>query len=121
MRLLVDFVLNRSIEHQFTPFATGFNQVVSGNAFSLVKGEEVELLVRGSLEPLDIDQLKAVTVYEGFSGEDDPTVVYVSIPPKTVSSMLHMTLSPLFLFILRPSDSSGKSSRRWTLKSNISF
>lgn len=32
------------------------------------------MLVRGSTEPLDIPQLQSVTIYQGFSGEHDPTV-----------------------------------------------
>lgn len=54
--------------------------VTSGNALSLFRGEELELLVRGSTEPLDIEQLKGMTVYEGFAGEEDPTVQYVFFP-----------------------------------------
>lgn len=50
-----------------------------GNALSLFKGEELELCVRGSKEPLDVEQLKGVTVYEGFEeGEEDETVEYVA-------------------------------------------
>ncbi|KAI5481770.1 E3 ubiquitin-protein ligase HECTD2 [Pseudohyphozyma bogoriensis] len=70
----VDFLLNSSIQRQFDAFAHGFAEVTSGNAFSLVKGEEVELLVRGSRENLDVEQLKAITVYEGFYGEEDQTI-----------------------------------------------
>lgn len=54
-----------------------YPEVTAGNSFSLFRGEELELLVRGSTEPLDIPQLQSVTIYQGFSGEHDPTVQYV--------------------------------------------
>ncbi|GAA5856174.1 hypothetical protein JCM8547_000803 [Rhodosporidiobolus lusitaniae] len=74
VRLLVDFHLTRSVASQFDAFAEGFNEVVGGNALALLRAEELELVVRGSPEPLEIDQLRAMMVYEGFLGEEDPTV-----------------------------------------------
>ena len=38
---------------------------------SLFRPEEIELLVRGSDEPLDIGSLRAVAVYEGWSKSKD--------------------------------------------------
>lgn len=73
------FLLDSGISGQYDSFARGFMDVTSGNALSLFRGEELELLVRGSTEPLDIEQLKGVTVYEGFSGEEDPTIQCVSL------------------------------------------
>ncbi|RGB41112.1 hypothetical protein C1646_649703 [Rhizophagus diaphanus] len=69
----VNFVLNDSITEQFESFKRGFYHVCGGNALSLFQPEEIELLVRGSAEPLEIDELKAVTVYERFS-EDEETI-----------------------------------------------
>ncbi|KAK4049646.1 putative E3 ubiquitin-protein ligase [Microbotryomycetes sp. JL221] len=71
--LYVDFLLTKSVEQQFKAFRSGFEQVTSGNSLSLFKGEELELLVRGSSEELDIEQLEHATVYEGWT-EDDETV-----------------------------------------------
>lgn len=74
----VEFLLDTSVSAQYHSFANGFAEVTSGNALSLFKGAELELLVRGSAEPLDVEQLKSATTYEGFYGEEDPTVMYVS-------------------------------------------
>jgi hypothetical protein len=72
--LLVDFLLNKSISSQFEAFSAGFNEVCSGNALSLLKGEELELIVRGSDEPLDIGTLRSVTTLHGFY-EDDQVIL----------------------------------------------
>ena len=40
--------------------------VCGGNALSRFRAEEIELLVRGSEEPLDIDALRGVAVYENW-------------------------------------------------------
>ena len=68
--LLVDFILNKSIAHQFEAFSAGFNEVCSGNALSLLRGEELELTVRGSEEPLDVETLRSVTTLHGFYDDD---------------------------------------------------
>ncbi|KAF9161827.1 putative E3 ubiquitin-protein ligase [Mortierella sp. AD011] len=66
-----NFVMNTSISDQFESFRRGFYLVCGGHALSLFRPEEIEFLVRGSAEPLDIDQLRSVTVYEGFNDEHD--------------------------------------------------
>lgn len=58
---------------QWEAFAEGFYEVCAGNAVSLFKAQELELVVRGSPEPLDVDALRGVTIYEGFS-PDEPTI-----------------------------------------------
>ncbi|TNY21652.1 Proteophosphoglycan ppg4 [Rhodotorula diobovata] len=73
VRLLVDFLLSKSVSSQFDAFAEGFHEVCAGNALSLFKARELELVVRGSTEALDVDALRGVTVYEGFA-PDEPTV-----------------------------------------------
>jgi hypothetical protein len=67
----VNFVLTVSIAEQFDSFKRGFYHVCGGNALSLFQPEEIELLVRGSAEPLEIDELQAVTVYELFREDED--------------------------------------------------
>nr|CAG8499405.1 10422_t:CDS:10 [Entrophospora candida] len=69
--LYVDFILNKSISKQFEPFKLGFEQVCGGHALSLFRPEEIELMVRGSAEPLEIDHLRSVTIYEGFSKDEE--------------------------------------------------
>ncbi|KAF9373467.1 putative E3 ubiquitin-protein ligase [Podila verticillata] len=66
-----NFIMNSSISDQFESFRRGFYLVCGGHALSLFRPEEIEFLVRGSAEPLDIDQLRSVTVYEGFNDEHE--------------------------------------------------
>ncbi|GAA6046592.1 hypothetical protein JCM3770_006226 [Rhodotorula araucariae] len=85
VRLLVDFLLSTSVASQFDAFAQGFHEVCAGNALSLFKAQELELVVRGSTEALDVDALRGVTAYEGFA-PDEPTVdafwtTFASLPP----------------------------------------
>lgn len=86
------FILTDSVAKQFEPFKRGFYNVCGGNALSLFRPEEIELLVRGSAEALDIDQLRAVTVYEGFN-EDEETIrnfwgVFKSMKPEKQRKLL---------------------------------
>ncbi|KAF9435163.1 putative E3 ubiquitin-protein ligase [Entomortierella beljakovae] len=66
-----NFVMNTSISDPFESFRRGFYLVCGGHALSLFRPEEIEFLVRGSAEPLDIDQLRSVTIYEGFNDEHE--------------------------------------------------
>lgn len=59
------FVLRDSIKNQFTAFARGFHSICGGNALSLFRGEELELLVRGS-EDFDLDTLRAAVRYDNW-------------------------------------------------------
>ena len=94
VKLMVDFLLNVNVSAQFEPFAEGFLDVVGGNALSLIRGEELELLVRGSPEPLEVEILRQATVYEGFPlGDRDPTVrafwrVFAAFSPQRQRELL---------------------------------
>ncbi|KAI9097390.1 hypothetical protein DFS34DRAFT_621504 [Phlyctochytrium arcticum] len=65
----VDWALNSSVETQFAAFKAGFGYVCGGNALSLFKPAEIELMVCGGTE-LDIRDLEGVTEYEGFTDSD---------------------------------------------------
>lgn len=67
--LYVRFLLDTSVSRQFEPFRRGFFTVCGGNALSLFRPEEIELLVRGSDEPLDVASIRAVAIYEGWKSE----------------------------------------------------
>jgi E3 ubiquitin-protein ligase HECTD2 len=69
--LYVRHVLDTAVTRQFEPFKRGFFTVCGGNALSLFRPEEIELLVRGSDEALDIASLQAVAVYEGWATKGD--------------------------------------------------
>lgn len=64
--LYVRHVLDTSVARQYEPFKRGFYTVCGGNAFSLFRPEEIELLVRGSDAPLDIEALRAVAEYDNW-------------------------------------------------------
>jgi E3 ubiquitin-protein ligase HECTD2 len=64
--LYIQYLLDTSVIRQYEPFKRGFFTVCGGNALSLFRPEEIELLVRGSDEPLDVPSLRAVAVYEGW-------------------------------------------------------
>jgi E3 ubiquitin-protein ligase HECTD2 len=68
--LYVHYLLDTSVSRQFEPFKRGFFTVCCGNALSLFRPEEIELLVRGSDEPLDIASLRAVATYENWGTRD---------------------------------------------------
>lgn len=64
--LYIKYLLDTSVSRQYEPFKRGFFTVCGGNALSLFRPEEIELLIRGSDEPLDIYSLRAVAIYEGW-------------------------------------------------------
>jgi len=64
--LYVRYMLDTAVARQFEPFKRGFFTVCGGNALSLFRPEEIELLIRGSDETLDIASLQAVSVYENW-------------------------------------------------------
>ncbi|ORY64454.1 uncharacterized protein BCR38DRAFT_343583 [Pseudomassariella vexata] len=66
VELYVRYLLDTSVSRQFEPFKRGFFTVCAGNALSLFRPEEIELLVRGSDEPLDIATLRAVATYTNW-------------------------------------------------------
>lgn len=74
---LVKFYLETSIATTFAEYKKGFHSVVGGNALSLFRPEELEALVKGSSEPLDIGTLKTVTRYQNFSSQDPESELVV--------------------------------------------
>jgi E3 ubiquitin-protein ligase HECTD2 len=75
--LYVQYLLDIAVYKQFEPFKRGFFTVCGGNALSLFRPEEIELLVRGSDEHLDVASLRAVATYENWrtpSADSEPVV-----------------------------------------------
>lgn len=68
----IRYLLDTSVTRQFEPFKRGFFTVCAGNALSLFRAEEIELLIRGSDECLDVDSLRAVAVYENWKHPEAP-------------------------------------------------
>lgn len=72
VELYIKYLLDTSVSRQFEPFKRGFFSVCGGNALSLFRPEEIELLVRGSDEPLDVATLRAVAIYDGWKETGRP-------------------------------------------------
>ncbi|KAJ2515057.1 putative E3 ubiquitin-protein ligase [Coemansia sp. RSA 1939] len=72
MRYL-QWVLNDSVSRQFEPFRRGFYYVCGGNALSLFKPEEIELMVHGSGDDWNPEDLRAITEYVNFAAPHNPT------------------------------------------------
>lgn len=76
--LYIKYLLDTSVARQYEPFKRGFFTVCGGNALSLFQPEEIELLVRGSDEPLDVATLRTVAIYDGWgkgiNASDEPVV-----------------------------------------------
>lgn len=70
--LYVRYLLDGAVTRQFEPFKRGFFTVCAGNALSLFRAEEIELLVRGSDETLDVDSLRGVAIYENWRHFQEP-------------------------------------------------
>nr|AGZ20485.1 putative ubiquitin protein ligase [Penicillium janthinellum] len=67
--LYVRYLLDTAVARQFEPFKRGFFTVCGCNSLSLFRSEEIELLVRGSDEPLDVTSLRAVATYDNWSNQ----------------------------------------------------
>jgi len=68
--LYIRYELDTRVARQFEPFKRGFTTVCGGNALSLFQPEEIEQLIRGSDEALDVNTLKGVAIYENFRRGD---------------------------------------------------
>ena len=76
VELYVHYLLDTAVVRQYEPLKRGFFTVCGGNALSLFRPEEIELLVRGSDEPLDIKSLRAVAIHENWKAEQETTVTW---------------------------------------------
>lgn len=78
INLYIKYLLDTSVARQYEPFKRGFFTVCRGNALSLFRPEEIELLVRGSDEPLDVATLRTVAIYDGWgkgiNASEEPVV-----------------------------------------------
>jgi len=73
VRLYVDWLLQGSVEQQFSAFAEGFHEVCGGPALRMFVPEELELLICGS-PSLDFHALEEVTCTEDGYTRDHPTI-----------------------------------------------
>eukprot|EP00126_Sphaerothecum_destruens_P006036 Sdes_comp19182_c0_seq1m9991 len=73
--LYVEYIYDKSIRVQFDSFNKGFKTVTEGNALTLFRYEELELLVCGS-KVLDFEALEKVTAYDGGYDRNTPVIRY---------------------------------------------
>ncbi|KHO02025.1 hect [Metarhizium album ARSEF 1941] len=98
--LYIRYVLDTAVTRQFEPFKRGFYTVCGGNAFSLFRPEEIELLIRGSDEALDIASLRAVAEYDNWgSRQPDGTNSVVGWFWETFQEATATNQRKLLLFI----------------------
>jgi E3 ubiquitin-protein ligase HECTD2 len=97
VRRVVAHYLEGSVKRQFEAFKAGFYKVTGGNALSLFRPEEIELLIRGSPEPIDVDALRSVTKYQQWgtkSRAEDEDVIqwfwsfFANLSPKDQRKLL---------------------------------
>ena len=95
--LYIRYLLDTSVARQYEPFKRGFFTVCGGNALSLFRPEEIELLIRGSDESLDVPTLQSVAVYDnwgsGFDPNKEPVIVwfwnaFINASPKDQRKLL---------------------------------
>ncbi|XP_054709612.1 probable E3 ubiquitin-protein ligase HECTD2 [Uloborus diversus] len=72
VHLYTELILNKAIYQPFKAFYLGFHSVCASNALIMLRPEEVEMLVCGC-PTLDMDELRKVTVYDGFH-EEEPII-----------------------------------------------
>ncbi|KAJ5679119.1 hypothetical protein N7462_007363 [Penicillium macrosclerotiorum] len=77
VELYVHYLLDAAVARQFEPFKRGFFTVCGGNALSLFRSEEIELLIRGSDEALDVLSLRAVATYDNWSSRRPESIAVV--------------------------------------------
>ncbi|KAI3658140.1 hypothetical protein MP638_001603 [Amoeboaphelidium occidentale] len=68
----LNWLMNNSIKKQFEELKRGFMAVVGGPSLFLFQPEELDQVLRGS-PVLDLENLQAITSYEGFTN-DEPVV-----------------------------------------------
>src|SRR3990167_1934370 len=99
VRLYCEWILETSVEKQFSAFLRGFKYVCNGIFFELFRVEEVELLICGEAD-LNFFDLEKVTIYDNGYAEDHPVVRYFSLSPVYFSHFL--IFPPLQQFVERP-------------------
>eukprot|EP00127_Corallochytrium_limacisporum_P006979 Clim_evm33s239 gene=Clim_evmTU33s239 len=72
VHLYVNYLLNDSIRRQFHAFYRGFHRICGGDALSLCRPEELELLLCGSPD-FDFDALERAATYDDYN-ESHPVI-----------------------------------------------
>ena len=68
--MYANFVLNKKDGDQVRAFAEGLNEVIDPELTRMFFPEEIQLLISGGLNDIDIDDLRAHTTYNGYASAD---------------------------------------------------
>ncbi|SCV74701.1 BQ2448_7730 [Microbotryum intermedium] len=68
--LMSHYRLNVQLEKQCAAFFAGLSEIIPERFLRMFNQDELRILVGGIDQPIDIDDLKANTVYGGFEGEE---------------------------------------------------
>ncbi|ELP90873.1 E3 ubiquitin protein ligase HUWE1, putative [Entamoeba invadens IP1] len=101
IQLMTDYILNTSIEKQFSAFISGFKLVFNSRLLTIFSPRELQLLVSGS-DVFDFYELENMTRYANGFNKDTPVV-------KWLWEILHeypIDLKKKFLFFATGSDRS---------------
>ncbi|PIA15065.1 hypothetical protein COEREDRAFT_16390 [Coemansia reversa NRRL 1564] len=113
----LQWVLNDSIAKQFEPFRRGFYYVCGSNALSLFKPEEIELMVHGSGDDWEPNDLQAITEYVNFGNRKNTKMLVEWFWEVLVE--MSMSDRRLFLVFVTGSDRMPSSAANSRLKMRL--
>lgn len=74
IHLIANHRLNYQIRHQSSHFLRGFQQLVDKEWIEMFSEHEIQILISGSLESLDMDDLRSNAHYSGGYDQDHPVI-----------------------------------------------
>eukprot|EP01100_Stratorugosa_tubuloviscum_P011265 TRINITY_DN4_c2_g1_i1.p1 TRINITY_DN4_c2_g1~~TRINITY_DN4_c2_g1_i1.p1 ORF type:complete len:755 (-),score=258.81 TRINITY_DN4_c2_g1_i1:54-2318(-) len=75
VNLYIQFLLIDSVSKQFNAFKRGFDSVCGGDEMRLLRAEELEQLVCGSADNVDLVSVREATILQGFTN-NSPVINY---------------------------------------------
>ena len=70
IRLYANFILNKKDGEQTKAFVSGIHEVIDHELLSMFFPDEIQLLISGGLNEIDIEDLKQNTNYNGYDASD---------------------------------------------------
>eukprot|EP00656_Telonema_subtile_P011398 TRINITY_DN1562_c0_g1_i5.p1 TRINITY_DN1562_c0_g1~~TRINITY_DN1562_c0_g1_i5.p1 ORF type:complete len:431 (+),score=103.84 TRINITY_DN1562_c0_g1_i5:793-2085(+) len=95
---MADFYLNRQISRQCRAFLAGFQEMIPQESLDLFSSSELQLLVSGAEEVLDLQDFKEHCTYSGAYNDSHPTIrnfwkAVGSFTPEEQSQLLRFVTS----------------------------
>ncbi|PKA63004.1 E3 ubiquitin-protein ligase UPL6 [Apostasia shenzhenica] len=75
IHLVANHRLNYQIRHQSSHFLRGFQQLIEKEWIEMFSEHEIQILISGSLESFDVDDLRSSAHYSGGYDENNPVIV----------------------------------------------